>query len=178
MGEKVRPEDKPLTPREFLYCKALLKGKSRIQAARAAGVKSGTDTVLWVAANVQKFLRDFYEKEAAEIMLERAVILRSLYESSLADRSLAFKDDFKLKPLNEIPRSVRKEMLSARAFQSEDAGFSASAKFTSPNESRIAFLRLCPAPVNVQDHAKDRAAEELEEDMEMLARNLAEDLPE
>ncbi len=164
-------EDK-LTPRERIFVSSLLRGQTKQKAALTAGCKQASAHVQatrWLALpRVQSAIREFHEREAWQVSIDREKIRRRLMDAALADPSEVFSEDWELRDKSEVPKAVRRLVVSARKWSNPDQGSGSQVKLASPLEAAKAYLKLFP--VVEEDGGLDLNAigQEVEAEMEDL----------
>lgn len=103
-----------LTKQQEIFCKEYLKDLNARRAAERAGYSKHTAQVqgsrLMQNEKVQKRVQALFDKRAAKIELSAELILERLLEVATVDLADAYDSDGKLKPLHDIPKSVRQAM--------------------------------------------------------------------
>jgi len=138
-----------LTPREEIFVRELLRGKSKAEAARATGLSPGrakSNGYNYMSRpRVRKALEEYYEREAEITAVERETMRRELLAMALYDPISVFDQKWSLRSPDEIPEQARKAILSARSWDIPGQGTGGSVRLAPKLDAIKTYLKhFCP----------------------------------
>ena len=109
-------ELKSLTPQQDLFCHEYLKDRNGTQSAIRAkySVISATSTAseLLTYPNVKTRINELIKIQLDNIVIDAKYVLRQIINSAEIDINDAYDESGKLKPISEMPESLRKSITS------------------------------------------------------------------
>lgn len=156
---------KAITHAEREFCKALLRGMGKRQAAIAAGYAESAAHVM--ASNllqrpqVKAYLESHYKRGEDELAIDRERVRAKLLNMATAEASQVFADDWSLLPKSEIPAEVQSLVINARTWDTPEQGKGSSVKLINQLDAAAKFLKLFP-PAPTQAETLEGAAEEVD----------------
>lgn len=110
-----------LEPQQERFCQEYLKDLNAKRAAARAGYSEKTaqeqGSRLLSKVNVQQRVQELMEKRAKRVEISSDKILAELARIAMTDISVAFNERGELKPLKDIPKSVRRAIASVEIEQ-------------------------------------------------------------
>ena len=168
---------KALTPQESAFVREFLRDpRGKAAAAERAGYKCPgvAASKLLAKPHVKAALDEYYQRTEPQEKVDRERVRRRMLASALADPSLAYDDDWSLRPRHEIPASTRRLILSAKRWEGVD-GTSTSARMSDPGIHQARYLKAFPPPEEKEAGDLEEARSEFMESCEELLARLEED---